>query len=494
MKNNFQKIKIFAGAIFLCAIFLLPANAFAIEVSNIKAVESLDEYKLIEKDNNFVLSKDSKFIYFVFNVNQAKSGTKIGLEIKGAGNEVLLDNQTDALNLNQEDINTLKNDPTAYIYLEKPEKGWQTGSYEAAILVNGEEKGTVKFSVGEIKKIDTTPLYVLAVFFAFIPSFFWLWFYRRKDKAEPEPRKFIAKLFILGALGAIPIGIFEAVADSSFGLDLKDVSLGAGVSSAVLLLYFFLLVGPIEEFGKYLIGRVSVWHSKNFTQEIDGVIYMVTVSLGFALVENFMYFVALISNADKISKTFAQTGEADLAGAALSIALVMLFAIRFLLPTLMHTLASGIVGYYMGEARFREAGRGKLIATGLVIAILAHGFFNYTISTGGWILSALLLIGLMIFLFSKLRKKQTVLIHKPVDEFDPSKPVYAEDEPLEKISPADGGGKVKIKSLDRDSWEKFNDTKNKKDVLDEGKTHGFSVWQPPGGTKNDGEEDSQEGR
>jgi len=53
---------------------------------------------------------------------------------------------------------------------------------------------------------------LLYVFIALIPGLFWLWFYRRKDKTNPEPRKLILKIFVWGMLITIPaIGIELAI-------------------------------------------------------------------------------------------------------------------------------------------------------------------------------------------------------------------------------------------------------------------------------------------
>src|SRR5581483_11796049 len=52
----------------------------------------------------------------------------------------------------------------------------------------------------------------------FAPGLFWLWHYYRKDAYQPEPRRLVLKLFVLGMLVTIPVGIAELLIDSATGL------------------------------------------------------------------------------------------------------------------------------------------------------------------------------------------------------------------------------------------------------------------------------------
>ncbi len=44
---------------------------------------------------------------------------------------------------------------------------------------------------------------------AFAPGIFWLWYFYKKDKLEPEPRDLVAKTFFFGILATIPAIILE---------------------------------------------------------------------------------------------------------------------------------------------------------------------------------------------------------------------------------------------------------------------------------------------
>ena len=44
---------------------------------------------------------------------------------------------------------------------------------------------------------------------AFLPGVFWLWYFYKKDKFEPEPKRLIVKTFFWGMAGIIPAFIFE---------------------------------------------------------------------------------------------------------------------------------------------------------------------------------------------------------------------------------------------------------------------------------------------
>ena len=78
------------------------------------------------------------------------------------------------------------------------------------------------------------------------PALFWLLYFYRKDKYEPEPLSWIIKIFLLGALIVIPIAIGESIA-------------GIFVSEFVV----FVIVAPIiEECGKYFIVKKYVYQTR----------------------------------------------------------------------------------------------------------------------------------------------------------------------------------------------------------------------------------------
>jgi RsiW-degrading membrane proteinase PrsW (M82 family) len=174
------------------------------------------------------------------------------------------------------------------------------------------------------------------------PALFWLLYFYRKDKYEPEPLSWIVKIFLLGALIVIPIAIGESIA-------------GIFVSEFAV----FVIVAPIiEEGGKYFVVKRYVYNTSEFNEPVDGIIYAIAAALGFASLENIFYVFSI-----------PLTEMATLSA-------VVFF--RAILSVPGHALFSSIWGHSLGIVKFgnpRDAS--KIIIIGLAGAIVFHALFNY---------------------------------------------------------------------------------------------------------------------
>lgn len=169
-----------------------------------------------------------------------------------------------------------------------------------------------------------------------LPAVVWLIFFLREDATRPEPKKMIIYVFIGGALAAGASVIPEFYLQSYFPP-------GAGepaYASSLLAPFAF-----IEEVIKFLIVYLIIKKSTYFDEGVDAMIYMITAGLGFAAVENILNLIG---------------GEA----------LIEIFTLRAIGATLLHALASGILGFYWA--------RGYLIS-GIIAATLLHWGFNYLV-------------------------------------------------------------------------------------------------------------------
>ena len=209
------------------------------------------------------------------------------------------------------------------------------------------------------------------IIIALVPGLFWIWFYRRKDK-NPEPRKLIIKVFLVGAAITLPAIVFEYAAEFFFPF-IESKSL------AVLVLSSFLVIAPIEEYLKYFAVKKVALKNKAFDEPIDGIIYGVVAGLGFASLENLI----VISAEGQI-----------------------LILLRFATATLMHAITTGIVGYYLSMNKFsKEKEKGKYpVWMGLIIAILIHGAYNSIVSTQT-VLTLFVLIFFLIAIYIALALK-----------------------------------------------------------------------------------------
>ncbi len=199
----------------------------------------------------------------------------------------------------------------------------------------------------------TSPLLFL---FAIAPSLIWLAFFLGKD-AHPEPNRMILKVFLLGALVAIPAIYLETSLEellSSFALP----------RILFLLVYFLLGIAFVEELLKYVVVRIGALSNPALDEPVDVMIYMVVAALGFAALENILLLFGLIK-IYPASDVFLVNG------------------IRFVQAVFLHALASGLFGYFLALAIFRKKHAHLLTLTGLALAALLHGFFNFYIFTIG---------------------------------------------------------------------------------------------------------------
>lgn len=118
---------------------------------------------------------------------------------------------------------------------------------------------------------------------AILPALWLLVKVYQSDRLEPEPPSLIISLVALGMLSTALAAFTERAGARILG------NLFSTQSVAYNALFFFLVVGLSEEGFKYLVMKRQTWTSPHFNCQFDGVVYAVSVSLGFALWENISY-------------------------------------------------------------------------------------------------------------------------------------------------------------------------------------------------------------
>jgi RsiW-degrading membrane proteinase PrsW (M82 family) len=191
----------------------------------------------------------------------------------------------------------------------------------------------------------TTQTFILALVMGVVPSLFWLWFWLREDKLHPEPKSMILLAFLGGMIATmIAYPIERAVAD----IGLTDNQ------------RFFTWV-VMEELLKYAALFFLVIRSPYFDEPIDAVIYMITIALGFAALENTLFILSPLTSGDQ--------------GMAIN-----LTALRFVGATLLHVASSALVGIFMTFAYFRPSHHRLLFTVvGIIAAIGLHTIYNLSI-------------------------------------------------------------------------------------------------------------------
>jgi RsiW-degrading membrane proteinase PrsW (M82 family) len=179
----------------------------------------------------------------------------------------------------------------------------------------------------------------LCALLAFIPVFVWGHLFLKK---HPEAKKLVVLTFIGGAVSVIPLLIYKFswqffpwinafVWTRNINVDVL------GFSSIMLIpvpiIVTFMLVGVIEEISKIFVVKVL---DQDRLKSIDDAIELsIIAALGFAFVENIIYFYNIIS-----VQGFEQ--------------LITPFIFRSVFSTFAHVMFSGIFGYYYGLAHFAE--------------------------------------------------------------------------------------------------------------------------------------------
>ena len=185
-------------------------------------------------------------------------------------------------------------------------------------------------------------LYYLLLFgIAILPVIVLMVYIYHQDKYQKEPIKTLAKAFIGGML-AIALDI----------LIVTGIQFLAGDSAITKTVFFsaFLEAGIPEEFSKFLIFMLFIWRDKNFDEYFDGIVYATFIGLGFACVENIEY----------VFMFGFGTG-----------------VVRALLSVPGHFLFGVVMGYFLSMAKFHPEKRGTYLISGLLLAMIAHGLFDW---------------------------------------------------------------------------------------------------------------------
>jgi protease PrsW len=197
-------------------------------------------------------------------------------------------------------------------------------------------------------------LYFASALAAIIPMSVYLIIIWRLDKYSREPFGLVLQNYFFGALGAIFIAIL--------GSGIISSALALLISDPTKLNYInTIFVAPfVEETTKGLFLMIT-FTSKKFDNITDGLVYGGAIGLGFAMTENFLYFIAY-------GTTFSQW--------------ITIVIIRTLFSGTMHCVATATFGAFLGYAKFKKYSFSKIILPpfGLLIAIFIHFAWNFSVS------------------------------------------------------------------------------------------------------------------
>ena len=213
---------------------------------------------------------------------------------------------------------------------------------------------------------------VLYGILGFLPGIVWLLFFLQEDAKRAEPKHLIASTFLWGGLATFVVLPLQIGA--------KYFLLAGGIADGNWL--HVTALATIEEILKFFVVYFWIAGRKEFDEPIDAMVYMVVAALGFATVEN----VAIVLRTTSAPE---------------------LLTLRFIGATLLHSLASGLVGYYWSRGIMRCKVL-KYVLYGLFFASVFHSIFNYLMVVWGPSLRVTGLLILLAFLvlrdFEELKK------------------------------------------------------------------------------------------
>lgn len=214
-----------------------------------------------------------------------------------------------------------------------------------------------------------------------VPSIILLLYFTISDKFK-EPVSTVLLVFFLGFLICLPAGILNGLSHDFF---YDGSKYSENLTSSFL--------GPAwaEELLKFSILYLIVLKRNEFNEPMDGLVYGVVVSLGFATYENYTY---VYQWAEQIAKEegydFGQLSYLVALGRSYSA-----------IP--LHGLNGAVMGYYFGMYTF--TGNKGFLVLSLMLPYLFHGLYNFLKWPNPMVIIGILAI-ISFYLHSELTKKQ----------------------------------------------------------------------------------------
>ena len=170
-------------------------------------------------------------------------------------------------------------------------------------------------------------------------------FYVTQSDRFPEPTEKIIKTFLWGLAIIIPAGIANDLLISNWNLLKIDASIS----------HSFLSAGPIEEGLKFLILITIIGKYKDYDHHVDGIVYCVCLSQGFATLENIYYVYSLY-------------------GASYEVALL-----RAISAVPAHAMFGAVMGIFYSQYLLAKKRKDKsnFLILSIMIPIILHSFYNY---------------------------------------------------------------------------------------------------------------------
>lgn len=187
------------------------------------------------------------------------------------------------------------------------------------------------------------------VLLALLPGIAILVYVYHQDRVEQEPMRLVLRLLLFGAFACLPAAMVESLLSRAIS-SITDSS----TYLSVFLTSFFCAALTEETLKFFVLKRIS-WRNSAFSYRYDAIVYAVSVSLGFAMLENVLYVLSY----------------------GLQTAVV-----RALLAVPLHAFCGVFMGIHFGAAKQAEiagnlAQKRRQLWLAVLIPLLIHGYYDY---------------------------------------------------------------------------------------------------------------------
>ncbi len=185
---------------------------------------------------------------------------------------------------------------------------------------------------------------ILLALIVLVPSSICVLFYYLQDRREPEPVEYVVYAFLAGmaaaSLGLIPLWeLFYRVQDWIF------------VSSRSFLQGTFLVVAPLAAASLYAVVRYVFYPLKEFDEPVDGMVYGAVTGVGLAFVITIHH---LVTRPDCTLFVIASVATSY---------------------TLIYSAVGSLIGYLLGQVKFRHKNLEAYALFSLLLGTLLLGVF-----------------------------------------------------------------------------------------------------------------------
>lgn len=217
---------------------------------------------------------------------------------------------------------------------------------------------------------DDVSLVVLAALLSLLPVVLLFWVYYLREREPSVPGRTVTRFFAAGMLTVVPAIFFESGAHALAG-EVSPVVASAffteffsvhGLKDLILAFFIaFGVVALVEEGFRFFLLRFLFRKSAELDQVVDGLQVGVASGIGFAFVENTLYFLRLLQHLDFDT-------------------LAVVFFLRFLISTFGHISFGGIMGIGLLRAMADPLERRSRLWGAFLVPWVLHGLFDVLLS------------------------------------------------------------------------------------------------------------------